>query len=71
MYWETKIVFFNRVNGKCQIKGGIEMDRKIFVDWHPYNHPTLGEVEIGGWPRTKTSPPEGELIQIECETWKD
>lgn len=44
-----------------------EMDGKIFVDWHSYNHPTLGEVEIGGWPRTKISPPEGELIQKECE----
>jgi murein tripeptide amidase MpaA len=22
---------------------------KGFVDWHPYNHPQLGEVELGGW----------------------
>ncbi len=44
-----------------------EMGGEIFVDWHTYEHPTLGEVEIGGWPRTKTSPPEGELIQKECE----
>jgi len=44
-----------------------EMEGKIFVNWHKYNHPTLGEVEIGGWPRTKISPPEGELIQKECE----
>jgi hypothetical protein len=44
-----------------------EMDGKIFIDWHAYDHPTLGEVEIGGWPRTKISPPEGELIQKECE----
>ncbi len=48
-----------------------EMDGKIFVDWHSYDHPTLGEVEIGGWPRTKTSPPEGELIQKECEMGND
>ncbi|NNM04517.1 MAG: hypothetical protein HKO65_05390, partial [Gemmatimonadetes bacterium] len=26
-----------------------EMDGKIFVDWKPFNHPQLGEVEIGGW----------------------
>ncbi|MDH5743424.1 MAG: hypothetical protein OEZ52_07765, partial [Candidatus Aminicenantes bacterium] len=32
-----------------------------------FDHPTLGEVEIGGWKRRKTSPPEGELIQKECE----
>ncbi|MGB6339458.1 MAG: M14 family metallopeptidase, partial [Candidatus Aminicenantaceae bacterium] len=44
-----------------------EMDGKFFVDWHPYEHPTLGPVEIGGWLRNKTSPPEGELIQKECE----
>jgi murein tripeptide amidase MpaA len=44
-----------------------EMDEKIFVDWHTYDHPTLGTVEIGGWRRSKTSPPEGDLIQKECE----
>ncbi|MFC1564239.1 hypothetical protein ACFL6G_04840, partial [candidate division KSB1 bacterium] len=48
-----------------------EMDGKVFVNWHSYDHPTLGEVEIGGWPRTKTSPPEGELIQRECEMGND
>jgi hypothetical protein len=26
-----------------------EMDGKIFVDWRPFDHPQLGEVEIGGW----------------------
>ncbi len=44
-----------------------EMDGKMFVPWHPFDHPTLGEVEIGGWRRNKVSPPEGELIQKECE----
>ena len=44
-----------------------EMDGKIYIDWHPFNHPTLGKVEIGGWRRRKVSPPEGELIQKECE----
>lgn len=44
-----------------------EMDGKIFIDWHPFSHPTLGEVKIGGWRRIKVSPPEGELIQKECE----
>jgi hypothetical protein len=43
-----------------------EMDGKLFVDWHPYEHPTLGPVEIGGWIWRKTSPPEGKLIQKEC-----
>ena len=43
------------------------MGRQLFVDWHPYDHPTLGKVEVGGWKRGKVSPPEGELIQKECE----
>ncbi len=44
-----------------------ELDEQIFVDWHAFDHPTLGEVEIGGWKRTKVSPPEGELVERECE----
>ncbi len=44
-----------------------ELDGKLFIGWHKFEHPTLGEVEIGGWKRRKTSPPEGELIQKECE----
>jgi hypothetical protein len=28
-----------------------EMDGSIFVDWTPYDHPQLGEVEIGGFLR--------------------
>ncbi len=44
-----------------------EMDGKLFIDWHKFDHPTLGEVEIGGWKRRKTSPPEGKLIQKESE----
>jgi hypothetical protein len=44
-----------------------ELDGKLFIDWHKFDHPTLGDVEIGGWKRRKTSPPEGELIQKECE----
>jgi murein tripeptide amidase MpaA len=44
-----------------------DMGGKAFVDWHGYDHPTLGKVEVGGWVRNKMSPPEGELIQKECE----
>ena len=44
-----------------------EMEGKMFIPWHPFDHPTLGEVEIGGWRRQKVSPPEGELILKECE----
>jgi len=44
-----------------------EMDGALFIDWHPFEHPTLGDVEIGGWKRRKVSPPEGELVEQECE----
>ncbi len=42
-----------------------EMDGTMYVDWHSFDHPTLGEVEIGGWIRTRNSPPEGPLVQAE------
>jgi hypothetical protein len=35
-----------------------------FVDWKPFQHPTLGEVEIGGFvPYLKVVPPRGEIEQ--------
>ncbi len=35
---------------------------KGYVDWTPYSHPTLGEVEIGGFaPFVKTTPPPAEM----------
>jgi hypothetical protein len=44
-----------------------ELDGALFIDWHDFDHPTLGDVEIGGWRRSKVSPPEGELVERECE----
>jgi hypothetical protein len=38
-----------------------EYDGKLFFDWKPFNHPQLGEVEIGGWnPKffSQNSPPD-------------
>ncbi|MCH7527240.1 MAG: hypothetical protein IID39_07370 [Planctomycetes bacterium] len=36
-----------------------------FVDWTPFEHPTLGKVEIGGFvPYFKTNPPPEELEQL-------
>jgi murein tripeptide amidase MpaA len=57
-----------RVTEKERLKwNDEELDGMLYIDWHKFDHPTLGEVEIGGWKRRKTSPPEGELIQKECE----
>jgi hypothetical protein len=36
-----------------------ETEGKGFIPWKPFNHPTLGEVEIGGFvPYVKINPPE-------------
>lgn len=57
-----------RVTEKERLKwNDEELGGKLYIDWHKFDHPTLGEVEIGGWIRRKTSPPEGEFIQKECE----
>lgn len=35
---------------------------KGFIDWTPYKHPTLGDVEIGGFiPYLKTTPPPSQI----------
>ena len=44
-----------------------EYDGKLFIDWKPFNHPQLGEVEIGGWnPKffSQNSPPD------QLERWR-
>ena len=36
---------------------------EVFVDWSPFNHPSLGAVEIGGFgPYATTNPPAGAPI---------
>lgn len=36
-----------------------------FVPWRPYQHPTLGEVEIGGWKKfVRSNPPPKFLKQV-------
>jgi len=41
---------------------GKNLEGKGFVDWTPYNHPTLGEVEIGGFvPYLEINPPPAEM----------
>lgn len=39
-----------------------------YIDWQPYDHPQLGQVEIGGWVSIWTfRNPPGALIEPECE----
>ncbi len=36
-----------------------------FVDWTPVQHPTLGEVEVGGFvPNVRVNPPKGEIRDL-------
>jgi len=43
-----------------------EIDGKGFKDWEPFDHPELGEVEIGGWVNkwTRQNPPEKYLPEL-------
>jgi hypothetical protein len=45
-------------------KGDEKLSGQGFVDWKPYDHPTLGRVEIGGFSRYwLRNPPPGPLLQ--------
>jgi len=37
-----------------------------FVEWHEYNHPTYGKVEIGGWRKLTSRVPPGFQLQDLC-----
>ncbi len=60
--WDGMVTEIERLKWNDEELGG-----SLFIDWHEFDHPQLGEVEIGGWKRRKVSPPEGELVERECE----
>jgi hypothetical protein len=41
-----------------------EMNGTIFVDWKPFDHPQLGEVEIGGWVSKLYDPARGTYTNV-------
>lgn len=44
-----------------------QLQGKLFVDWSSFDHPQLGEVEIGGWiPKFGRQNPPPELLFEEC-----
>jgi hypothetical protein len=43
-----------------------EMGGKVFVDWEPYEHPQLGQVEIGGFIRKIYDPTYKTYINLMC-----
>ncbi len=45
-----------------------EWQGKGFIPWHPYRHPTLGDVEIGGWVGFyRRNPPPGKWLEKVCQ----
>jgi hypothetical protein len=40
------------------------MNGTIFVDWKPFDHPQLGEVEIGGWVSKLYDPSRGSYTSV-------
>jgi hypothetical protein len=43
-----------------------EMDGKLFVDWTPYDHPQLGQVEIGGFVGKVYDSDRGSYTSVMC-----
>jgi hypothetical protein len=43
-----------------------ELDGKIFMDWQKYDHPQLGEVEIGGFVRKLYDPNRRSYTSLMC-----
>ncbi len=49
-------------------RGSPELSGQGFVDWKPFDHPTLGDVEIGGFTRYwLRNPPPGPFLQTVVE----
>jgi len=45
-----------------------QLGGSLFVNWHEFNHPQLGEVEIGGWePKQGRQNPPASLLEEECK----
>lgn len=40
--------------------------KDAFVDWHPYKHPTYGDIEIGGFKKTYTRLHPGFLLESDA-----
>lgn len=44
-----------------------ELGGRGFINWRPFSHPQLGEVEIGGWdPKFVLQNPPAHLLEAEC-----
>jgi len=44
-----------------------KLEGSLFVNWRPFRHPQLGEVEIGGWePKMGRQNPPVSLLEEEC-----
>lgn len=67
--WESPLDYDKNgeVTEKEMLKWNDEiMHGKAFVDWHPFKHPTLGEIEIGGWDKFHTRMPPTDYLEDLC-----
>ncbi len=44
-----------------------ELEGKGFISWYAFDHPQLGEIELGGWDRWSNSNPPEHMIAAELE----
>ena len=45
----------------------VELQGEGFVDWHVFDHPQLGTVEIGGWKRLYRNNAPPHMLEETCE----
>ncbi len=69
---ENFIEFFRNPPEEAQLKmlawNDVELDGDGFIEWMSFDHPQLGEVEIGGWKTKFTAQnPPPKYLRAECE----
>ncbi|MEJ8566461.1 M14 family metallopeptidase [Elongatibacter sediminis] len=66
VYPQTTAALPARPSESERLRISDKMGGKLFVDWQPYDHPQLGEVEIGGFLRKIYMPDYGTYTSIGC-----
>lgn len=67
----TGYSMYNKANGEDSQSQLYTFDKDLlmkdaFVDWHPYKHPTYGDIEIGGFKKTYTRLHPGFLLESDA-----
>lgn len=67
----TGYSMYNKTDGEDNQTQTYNFDRDLlmkdaFVDWHPFKHPTYGDIEIGGFKKTYTRLHPGFLLESDA-----